>query len=162
MKGYLIDAGAREITPIDYEHGTMRKHLPGGICIGYVFRNDDVLYVDDEALLRPATVAFRIKRRHDGQPMMSNGILTGGDDNYSGTLPPTFTIAQIQGEIEWLDLADALAWFRLKAAQPAVTGRWGGKPATVYARWADLLRNLEGGDGYQPEKVVDLWRRVSE
>jgi hypothetical protein len=35
--------------------------LPGGITIAKIFANGDVLYVDDEALLHPVKVAFRLR-----------------------------------------------------------------------------------------------------
>src|SRR4051812_16889381 len=50
MKGFFVDAGRREIVPINYTYDTMRMWLPGGITIARVFDNGDVLYVDDEAL----------------------------------------------------------------------------------------------------------------
>lgn len=142
MKGYLIDAGNRQIKPIDYEYGTMKDYLPGGICIAQVFRNGDVLYVDDEALLRPATVAFRVKCRPDGQPMMSNGILTGRD-TIDDTADPGMTPEEFLSEIEWLSIEDALKWFRAKGNDPAVvmTTAEGSKTLTD---WAEITCNLEG------------------
>lgn len=158
-KGFFVNAKARTIEPIEYNYSTMRSLLPGGICIGIVFPNDDVLYVDDEALLKPAWVAFRIKRRHDGQPMMSNGILTGRDYGDT-TMPPQFTAARLLAEIEWLDLDQALAWFRARVDQPAVTSIANGQPAETHAHWRDLLRNLEGGDGYKPYEDERLLGRM--
>ena len=153
MKGYLIDAANRRIEPLEYEYKTMREHLPGGICVAQVFPNGDVLYVDDEALLRPATVAFRIKCRPDGQPMMSNGILTGRD-TLESTAPPRFTPEQLLAEIEWLDLDVALDWFRERANTPAVTFTafdQGQAHREVIANWSAMLANLEGREGgYKP------------
>lgn len=145
MKGYHVDAGARIIRPFEY-HGyeDLRRVLPGGICIAATWRDGDVLYVDDEALLGPAQVAFRIKRRPDGQPMMSDGILTGRDD-LDATLPPSMTTRELEREIEWLDLETALAWFRARVRDPAVVAN-----GVVLARWSEFLTNLEGGRGYRP------------
>lgn len=142
MNGYLIDADARKITPIVYEYNTMKEHLPGGICVAQVFRNGDILYVDDEALLRPATVAFRVKVRRDGQPMMSNAILTGPDDAV-GTAAPGMTIAELRAEIEWLTLGEAMDWFRSKGAEPAVVLTTNEGSETL-ADWGEFTRNLEG------------------
>lgn len=154
MKAYLIDAGRRQIEPIDYTYNTMRNWLPGGICIAATFANGDVLYVDDEGLLKPAAVAFRVKRRPDGQPMMSNGILTGRDNpdpRSTDTLPPTSTIAALAKEIEWLDVETALDWFRERAAAPAVKVTETGGSIEVVASWGAMLANLEGRvDGYHP------------
>lgn len=142
MKGYLVDAGKRCITPIEYEYKTMKQHLPGGICIAQVFPNGDVLYADDEALLRPATVAFRLKGRRDGQPMMSNGILTGRD-SIDDTDPPLSSIVDLLDEIEWLTVDEALVWFRAKSNDPAVTMHTAEGTQTL-ADWAEFTRNLEG------------------
>ena len=149
MKGYLVDAGKREIREIEYTYTTIREHLPGGICIAQVFPNGDVLYVDDEGLLKPAVVAFRLHCRRDGQPMMSNAILTGPDD-LDDTLPPGMTPAELQASIQWLTVEEALAWFRAKADDPAVTIT-AGKRRDVIASWAQMLANLEGRPGgYRP------------
>lgn len=153
MKGYLIDAGARSITEIDYTYKSMRDYLPGGLCIAATFQGGDVLYVDDEALLHEATVAFRVKQRRDGQPMLSNGVLTGRDNpdpRSNNTLPPSMTPAQLAAQIEWLTLEQALAWFQQRAGQPAVTITTAGRKK-VLATWGDMMRNLEGkADGYKP------------
>lgn len=160
MQAYLIDAAARTITPIEYSGYDFRTYLPGGICIGQVFRNGDVLYVDDMALLKKAAVAFRIKDRPDGQPMMSNGILTGPDSPRGTTTePPQFTTTELAQHIEWLTVEDALTWFRGKADEAAVISHSGGI-SQVHASWADLLRNLEGGDGYHPGRDESLINRL--
>jgi hypothetical protein len=156
VKGFFIDASRRIIEPFDYEYRDLGRKIGGSITLGHVFPNKDVLYVEDEALLRPAEKAFRIYARPDGQPMMSDGIVTGADsidpDAKVGTLPPTFTLAELQNQIGWLTVEQALLWFRACADQPAVTHRTDGQ-STVVAHWRDLLTNLEGGEGYHPDQV---------
>lgn len=160
MTAYLIDATVRQITTFSYEKfEKFRTFLPGGICVGMKYPTGDVLYVDDEALLRKATVAFRIRSRPDGQPMMSNGILTGRDD-MNTTLAPDMTREQIQGDIEWLDIPEALQWFRNKANSPALTSRHRGEATVQHASWADFLLNLEGGKGYNPRDSATLHREL--
>lgn len=140
MKIYWIDAGKREIREIECEE--VHTLFKGGICIGAVFGNGDALYVDDEGLLRPATVAFRVRRRPDGQPMMSNGAL-GGPDHYDGvnetTLPPVMSIADLEREIEWLTVEEALSWFRARVNEPSVL-----VDGVPVATWAEHLSYLEG------------------
>jgi hypothetical protein len=141
MIAYHIDAKARTITPFTYRSGAdFTQYLPGGICIGQVFHNGDVLYVDDEGLLHPATVAFGIKARRDGQPMMSDGILTGPDDG-DDTLPPRFSVTEFLDEIEWLEVDAALDWFRARSAEAAVTINSGGQ-STVLSDWGDFLEHM--------------------
>jgi len=147
MKGYAIDAGARTIKPVEYQDfTTMLEYCPGGICVGHIFKNGDVLYVDETGLLRPATVAFRIKKRVDGQPMMSNGFL-GGPDAPDGesTLDAGMTVAELENEIEWLTVQQALGWFRARAHKGAQFIKSGDEPAQVLNTWATYLKILEGG-----------------
>jgi hypothetical protein len=155
MIGYYISAAERSISPAEYTYKSMIRFLPGGITIGATFRNGDVLYADDEGLLHPATKAFRIRRRLDGMPMMSDGFLTGRDD-HEATLPPSFTIAQLQAEIEWLTVEEALDWFRARVAEAAVTRRNLKTGETVVvADWRSMLRNMEGKrGGYKPKDVM--------
>jgi len=149
MKAYLIDAKARQITEIEYlDYTGMTKYLPGGLCIGATFENGDVLFVDDKGLLHKAEMAFRIRRRRDGQPMMSNGILTGAD-TVDDTLPPTMTIEELQAEIEWLTVDEALDWFRGRQSGAAMTITSMPKGATepqteVLSQWGEFLQYLEG------------------
>lgn len=164
MLGYFIDAEKRAITKVEYEYGTMRQYLPGGIEIGCTFEDGDVLYVDEEGLLKKATKAFLILQRPDGQPMMSNGFLTGRDDpdpeSKIGTFPPTMTIEALNRQIAWLDLEDALDWFRVRAAEPAVVSHTP-NGIEVHAHWRDLLANLEGREGYDPKTSESLMRAIS-
>jgi hypothetical protein len=141
MHGYLIDAVAQEIRPIAYEYGDLRQYLPGGLAIGLVFGNGDVLYVDDEGLMRPADRAFRINQRPDGQPMMSNGILTGRDQ-IDTTLAPEMTIAELAREIEFISVPAALTWFRARVDEPAVYATDAGGSQTTYAHWLYFLNLL--------------------
>ena len=161
MQAYLIDVAARQIRPIAYEYGELSRHLGGSLCIAWVYHNGDVLYVDDEALLKPAgPAAFRLRARPDGQPMMSNGVLTGRD-MLDETLPPEHTVETLAAEIEWLTRDEALAWFRRQAEMPALTTRHGGGPVEVHARWDHFLRNLLGEPGgYDPRQDRDLIERL--
>lgn len=145
MRAYFINAADRRIEPIEYDRGGFRHWLPGGICVAYVFPSRDVLYVDDECLNRPATVAFRIRARPYAQPMMSSGILTGRDHG-DDTLPPRMTPDELAAELEWLDRDAALAWFRERADVPCVTSSLRGE-TIVHARWGDYLPNLLGEPG---------------
>jgi hypothetical protein len=147
MKGYWIDAAARTITEIEWTDESFRTMFPGGPTIGAIYPTGDVIYVDDEGLLHPATVAFRIKRRPDGQPMMSNGFMTGPDhgeiidgDYVEKTLDPVMPMGDLAQEIEWLTVPEALAWFRKQADNPATFIN--GRPVGA---WRHFLSALEAG-----------------
>lgn len=157
MEGVFIDADFKSITPWRYAYGDLGPKLGGSICIGHVFASGDVLYVDDAGLLKPARRAFRIRSRKDGQPMLSHGIVTGRDSNTEdglGTLPPRLSIPEVEREIQFLTVAEAMNWFYARAAEPAVTRQVPGKPLEVLARWSDIIKNLEGQPGgYNPAEV---------
>lgn len=162
----LVNAKDRTITPFECnDYRDIVKQLPGGFTIARVFDNGDVLYVDDEALLRPATVAFRIKGRVDGQPMMSNGVLQGRDDNkiingelVETTLDPAMTPEQLQEHIEWMTVEEALVWFRERSDAPATELQSGDDKPVVINRWRDFLLHLEGKEGGAFPGPGDFWR----
>jgi hypothetical protein len=158
MDGLFIDADARRIIPYHYQYSDMGPRLGGNIAIGYVFANGDVCYVSDDGLLKPARRAFRIKARGDGQPMMSNAIVTGRDnpdlDSDLGTLAATFTVFELLAQIEFISVDEALRWFRIRASEPAVTRKVPGQPLEVIARWQSILDNLEDRPGgYSPDQI---------
>lgn len=159
MDAYFIDADLRRITPWTYQYGDMGPKVGGSITIGHVWLNGDVCYVSDDSLLKPARRAFRIKAQSDGQPMMSNGITTGKDnadpEAEIGTLPPMFSLVDLEREIEWLTVDEALRWFRLRASEPAVTRTISGRKTEVIATWQAILDNLEDrAGGYHPDQAL--------
>jgi hypothetical protein len=142
MKAYFVDAGARTVTPIDYGYNGLRRWLPGGITVAKVFTNGDVLYVDDEALLHPVKVAFRLWGDDQRQPFVSNGVLTGRDDRDS-TLPPVMSVDQLVRQIVWLTVEEAMQWFRKRAGQPATSFVFEDGEVKVLNRWSDFLPGME-------------------
>lgn len=142
MKGYLVDAGKREIAPVNYTYDTMRKWLPGGITVARMFGNGDVLYVDDEALLHPIKVAFRLRGSDETQPFVSNGLLTGRDAGGT-TLPPAMSAEKLAEQVIWISVQEAMQWFRSRAGHPAVTVTFDDGNAHVLSRWSDFLRGME-------------------
>jgi hypothetical protein len=142
MKGYLIDSAARKIRAVDYDYSGPRgiSALAGfgrsGFCIGWRWVCGDVLYVDDEGLMKPAQHWFRMNRRPDGQPYAGNGFVTG-PDTLDSTAPPSMTPADILAEITWLSDAKARKWLQDRANQPAVT-MTSNAETSVIATWASL------------------------
>lgn len=152
---YLINPSTQQITPFSYEVGQgFDQYLPGGMTVGWCYESGDILYVDDEGLLRPAEAGFRIRSSLDGQPIMSKGILVGREIDLGDTYivaPPTMTIAEAHDEFQFLSKDVLLEWFRAKANDPAISVSVSGQPTQIIAYWRDILRNLEGkAGGYQP------------
>jgi hypothetical protein len=144
MKGLFVDAGGRRITPVNYTYATMWEWLPGGITIAKIFPNGDVLYVDDEALLHPVKVAFRLRDSTDEmQPFVSNGLLTGRDHGKK-TLPPAMSADELAQHIVWLTVEEAMNWFRSRANQPSAALTFDTGEVHVLSCWGDYLRGMEG------------------
>lgn len=81
-RAYFIDAARRTIEAIEVAHGSgmladARRLIGGYIDIAHVWPSGDVLYVDDEGLLKSPTVGFRFALRLDDQPLAGNGIIVG-------------------------------------------------------------------------------------
>jgi hypothetical protein len=81
-RAYFIDATKRTISAVEVAHGSdmladMRKLLGGYIDMAHAWPSGDVLYVDDEGLLKSPTVGFRFALRLDDQPLAGNGIVVG-------------------------------------------------------------------------------------
>ena len=81
-RAYFIDATKRTIEAVEVAHGSdmlhdARKLIGGYIDIAHVWPSGDVLYVDDEGLLKSPTVGFRFALRLDDATLAGNGIVVG-------------------------------------------------------------------------------------
>lgn len=149
---YLIDPETRTIEPFEYQP---MVGFPGlfksGLCLGWTYTSGDVLYVDDECLLRkaPECGGFVAQARPDRQPLFDKAVLVGAEFQTKqgwSTRPPWMTIERARAEFRFLDRVEALAWFHDRAAEPAVKVN-----GEIVAPWADILKDLEGEPGsYQP------------
>ena len=136
MKGYLIDSAARKIREVEYDDTGSRsiRAIAGFSClaIGWEWVCGDVMYVDDEGLLKPTANWFRVKRRPDGQPYAGNGFVTG-KDTADSTAAPSLRPEDILAELEWLTDRKARRWLSERASKPAAFIN--GAPI---ATWADF------------------------
>jgi hypothetical protein len=81
-RAWFIDATKRTISAVEVAHGSamlvdMRRLIGGYIDIAHVWPGGDVLYVDDEGLLKAPTVGFRFALRLDDQPLAGSGVVVG-------------------------------------------------------------------------------------
>ncbi len=78
MKGILIDVTAQEVRPVAFESmEDMRALIGGHLELGYAFpRTLDMLYVDEEGLLKEPPGYFHIVGRED-QLLAGNGLIVG-------------------------------------------------------------------------------------
>lgn len=142
MKGYLIDSAAREIREVEYDYAgpngisALAGFGKSGFCIGWRWVCGDVMYVDDEGLIKPARHWFKMNRRPDGQPYAGNGFVTGRD-SLDSTEPPSMQPDDILAEITWLSDKKAREWLAERADQAAVTITDASGTRTL-ANWSSL------------------------
>jgi hypothetical protein len=134
--GFLIDPAARSIAPWPY-NGDWQTIAPA-IRIGQSpftiveIDDGDVIYVDDEGLLKPLDWFFAIKGAH--QPFAGCGLVLGSDDE-GETVSASITLQELKRRILHLRIVDQhpirfLAW-------DAVNPTPGAMPMTLDAleRW---------------------------
>ena len=100
-KGYLIDAQNKNIREVEYHSlAEMRELIGGHIELAHMHNTGDVLYVDEEALIKETPYYFWYAHRTD-QPLFGNGLLVGreieGEEYPEGytTLPPKMSLLQL-------------------------------------------------------------------
>ena len=76
-KAIWIDSTRKEISYVTYETpDDMRDFIGGWLEIGAMLRDENVLYVDEEGLLKNPEHFFRFSLRPD-QPLAGNGLIVG-------------------------------------------------------------------------------------
>jgi hypothetical protein len=114
--GYLIDPAARSIAPWLY-NGDWRTIAPA-IHIGQSpftiveIGNGDVIYVDDEGLLKPLDWFFAVKGGH--QPFAGCGLVLGSNDD-GETVSASIALEELKRRVLHLRIVDKhpirfLAW----------------------------------------------------
>jgi hypothetical protein len=130
MKGYLIDSTQREIREVEYVTQPMesplslQSHIGGYIEVAHGWENGDVLFVDEEGLLKPQLYFFRIDVRQD-QPFAGNGVVVGRErtnpatGDYLGTDDPVISLEALRAAVTWLTRDQVDAWAKGNASEPA-------------------------------------------
>ncbi len=101
---YFVNAAEQTVTQVEYETlDDMRKFIGGYICIAHADHSTgDVLYVDDEGMLKNNLPVFAYIERLD-QLLFGNGLYVGREieteDGGWTTLPPSKTLKQFHNEI---------------------------------------------------------------
>lgn len=142
MRGYLIDAAKQEVREVEWEYtgGRSIAALIGtgvsAICIALKWQTGDVLYVDDEGILKPQSVYFTVVDRADHQPLGGNGLVTG-PDNMEETDPPVMSMADLVAKIQWSSRKDFESWAKDRGA--AITVSYPDGEQKVLATWDDII-----------------------
>lgn len=103
MKAYWINSEAMQVVSVPYSGLADLKRMVGGYieCAKH-WPNGDVLYVDEEGMLKNYAYGFEIEGGH--QPFFGNGVLVGrelGHDT-ADTADPTVTLGELAQQIEFL------------------------------------------------------------
>lgn len=98
--GYLIDSTKGEVDPVTFADLTGLQKLVGGyIEAAFQWPNGDVLYVDEDGLLKAPTRFFTIAERDD-QPFAGNGVLVGREiDDTDTTAPPVMSLHELRARV---------------------------------------------------------------
>jgi hypothetical protein len=131
-KAIFIDSEKRELREIDLPQreamsDAIRKLLGGWLTTAWTWPNDDVLFVDDDALLKPTRYFFRISTRSDGQPLGGHGVVVGheiidrGNGDWLGNADVGISIVDLRPLIDFLTREQAEAWFQGNASEPMIT-----------------------------------------
>lgn len=111
MKCYHIDAENKMISEKSFSNtNEIRNFIGGYLTIAYAYPNGDVLYVDDEGILKGYTYGFFLWQRDD-QGLFGNGVLVGpeyAEDDYSQThsnRDPVTTLEQLKRYVTFAEIA---------------------------------------------------------
>jgi hypothetical protein len=120
MQGYLIDPEAKTISAVEYNYSNIAELIDCDLfCHGHSWPNGDVLFVDDNGLLKPQRHFFRVRTRLDGQPLPGKGLVVG-PDNATDSDPPGQSIDDLRRTIEWITREQFVAWAKAQT-RAAVT-----------------------------------------
>lgn len=157
MKALLIDAAAREVREVELCEGEtfalrdMQRLVGGPIEIAWRFRDENVLFVDEEGMFKPQEHFFLIADRGD-HPLAGNGLVVGREQydattgDYAGTDDVALTIEELTAQIRFVDRAYVDAWAKANASEPSATFTYydaEGKPHTeVLSTFGRLIGDM--------------------
>ena len=115
-KALFIDSAMRSVTEVEIGGLEDMQRLVGGyIETAVAWANGDMLFVDEEGLLKPQEHFFRLPVERPDQPFAGNGILVGREeegpqfeDGYT-THPPTTTADELRAKVIFLTALEARA-----------------------------------------------------
>jgi hypothetical protein len=106
--GYLIDPYKAEVQPITVpidDHVEIQRQLGCDVfTTGGYLENGDVVFVDDEGLLKGPTHFFRIKGLND-QPLAGRGVVLGSD-GHGGSADVKTSADEILSRVRWVYAMD--------------------------------------------------------
>ena len=108
-KGYLIDPYKAEVhpieVPIDDCKEIQRQLGCDTITAGGYLENGDVVFVDDEGLLKAPTHFFRIKGINGDKPLAGRGVVLGSDGE-GGSADTKTSSEDMLSRVRWVYAMD--------------------------------------------------------
>lgn len=155
MKALLIDVSAREVREVEYDGlADLQKMVGGYIEIARAWDHGDVLFVDEEGMLKGKTAFFAV----DGiaQPLAGNGVVVGRETG-DVTADPTVTREALTKMISFGTREQVNAWAGANGGIPHASftaiGPEGAEKTTVLGTWGDLI-------GAMPHPLPDQGQRI--
>ncbi len=150
MKAILIDSAAREVREIEYTgYRDISAAVGGYIEVAWQGPGGDVLYVNEEGLLKPLPGWFNWPGRPD-LPLNGNAILVGREIGDSDrTEDPHMTVGDVRALVQFLSDDQVKAWARANASDAGATiTTWGKDGQTHTTRLSSLgeMFNVKPGD----------------
>jgi hypothetical protein len=126
----VIDAERRDLHYVDLPNPPeslpfMKEIIGGWISCAHFWRGSgDVLYMDDDGLLKEPKYFFRLTD-YGAQPLAGNGIVVGeeitdDDGDWVGYADIKMKIGWLRQRIQFLTKEQAVAWFRGNASEPMI------------------------------------------
>lgn len=108
MKAYWIRADLKKVEAVDYEELSDLQRMVGGLITpAHCFPNGDIIFVDDEGLLKRQQHFFIVTGGN--QPYAGNGVLVGRESSSasrSKTAAPKTAIADLRRLLTFASLAE--------------------------------------------------------
>ena len=154
MKAILIDPARRVVEEVEYDKvGTLGKFVGGYITLAWQTEAGDVIYVDDEGMLKPQGAYFRWTERPDEQPLAGKGILVGPETDHGDTYTiadPTMSVDEVTSKIIWLTREQVDAWGKANASEPMISitteNDDGSRDQVVLRRTGEFIANMPKGE----------------
>lgn len=112
MKVIVIDSKISKVyeKEVDNDFKELQKVIGGLLATAAYLPSNDVVFVDDEGLLKGPESFFKIVGASFAPPLAGTGIVIG-DDGEGGSINVHATVAEIEKQVTFLTLAEVRAKF---------------------------------------------------
>jgi len=160
-KAILIDSAAREVREVEVSGGLgeIQEAVGGYIEAAFYHPKGDVLFIDEEGLLKAQAHFFRYAPRADPQPLGGNGIIIGAEKydangEFAGNDDVSVSVDEVRGLVQFLSREQADAWAKGNASEPFASFTFiekGILHTEVTGRFGELFANMPKPDSDKSE-----------